>query len=440
VLSIGFAFGGIGGTVAAADTETDGSLSDTHGLGDPDHEADTTGSESTPGTPDPGVVGTLPTLYGAFDGESIFGSDDEETEESEAAREEDQQEIGGLTGPMAIGGSTDAHPEAGATPPADEGNNGSDTVTTLDAEETNAPEVPEALVSHSPVTEPSQEAQAPVADAPPPPIDPPAAEPPAVEAVGAAAVFVEEPPAPVQAEAVQLAVGAAPAGDIVTALAYLFIALTDDNISFIEIPGNLLSLLGFSGMADATAVSVNAGAIGGSFLAGGLYSAVRTQLASSPALQGGWPEMLLALGGSSSSSSPGGVLPNPGGVGASGMAEQHSVGLKAVLAGGLIPEQVRSVFQHTVDAFLAPLSLVVLAALASPGVTGLVLLCAAGMFFGYRQARAASMLRAVGIARFVKSGPLGVVRSGGLVALHSRTSNAGEEQPRRTKRHLESVA
>jgi hypothetical protein len=70
-----------------------------------------------------------------------------------------------------------------------------------------------------------------------------------------------------------------------------------------------------------------------------------------------------------------------------------------------------------------------------------MLLSAAGMFFGYRQARAASMLRAVNIARFVKSGPLGVVRSDSLVALHPRTSDAvADEQPRRTKRHLESVA
>ena len=153
-----------------------------------------------------------------------------------------------------------------------------------------------------------------------------------------------------------------PTTDIVTALAYLFIALTDDNISFIEIPDNLLSFLGLSPMADGTTVSMNAGGIGGSLLAGGLYSAVRTQLASSQALQGGLPEMLLALGGSSGLSAPGVVHPTPGGVGASGMAEQHSVGLKATLAGGLVPDEVRSVIQHTVDAFLAPLSLVILAA------------------------------------------------------------------------------
>jgi len=340
---------------------------------------------------------------------------------------------------MALGATTVTEPPVSASAQADEGNGGSDTVTTPEVQ-TNEPEVPEALVSHTPGTESTQEAEAPAAAPPPPPVDPPAPEPTAVQPLVNEIAPVEEPAAPIQAEAAQLIGGAAPATDIVTALAYLFIALTDDNISFIEIPDNLLSFLGLSPMADGTTVSMNAGGIGGSLLAGGLYSAVRTQLASSRALQGGLPEMLLALGGSTGSTGPGVVHANPGGVGASGTAEQHSVGLKASLAGGLVPEKVRSVIQHTVNAFLAPLSLVILAALASPGVAGLLLLSAAGMFVGYRQARAASMLRAVGIARFVKSGPLGVVRSGSLVAVHRRTSIAGEEQPRRTKRHLESVA
>ena len=339
---------------------------------------------------------------------------------------------------MALGVTTVAEPPVGASPPANEGNGGSNSVTTPELQP-NEPEVPEALVSHSPVTEPTQGAEAPAAAPPPPPVDPPALEPTAVQPVVNEIAPVEDPAAPIQAEAALLIGGAAPASDIVTALAYLFIALTDDSISFIEIPDNLLSFLGLSPVAGTT-VSMNAGGIGGSLLAGGLYSAVRTQLASSRALQGGLPEMLLALGGSSGSTAPGVAHPNPGGVGASGTAEQHSVGLKATLAGGLVPDKVRSVIQHTVDAFLAPLSLVILAALASPGVAGLLLLSAAGMFVGYRQARAASMLRAVGIARFVKSGPLGVVRSGGLVAVRPRMSNAGEEQARRTKRHLESVA
>ena len=405
---------------------------------------DETGTEQVdaPGSPaEPGDIGTFPSLFGGLDGGSIFGSDDETdgTEEQGAAREQDHEQSSGLTGPMAIGGSTVAEPGQGAAPPINEGNGGSDSVTTSEPQ-TNEPEVPEALVSHSPGTEPTSESEAPAAAPPPPPVDPPAAEPPAAQLVATEAAVVENPPAASQAEASQLIGGAAPAADIVTALANLFIALTNNTISLIEIPGNLLSFLGLSPMADGTTVSMNAGGIGGSFLAGGLYSAMRTQLAASQALQGGLPEILLALGRSSGLSSPGVAHPTRGGVGASGMAEQHSVGLKATLAGGLLPDLVRSVIQHTVDAFLAPLSLVVLAALASPGVAGLLLLGAVGMFFGYRQAKAASMLRAVGIARFVKSGPLGVVRSGSLVAVHPRTSNPPQEQPRRTKRHLESVA
>ena len=70
----------------------------------------------------------------------------------------DNEESSGLTGPMALGGTTVTEPSVGASPPADEGNGGSNSVTTPETQ-TNEPEVPEALVSHSPGTEPSQEAR-----------------------------------------------------------------------------------------------------------------------------------------------------------------------------------------------------------------------------------------------------------------------------------------
>ena len=247
---------------------------------------------------------------------------------------------------------------------------------------------------------------------------------------------VDDPAASVQAEAASPVSGAAPASDVITALAYFFIALTDDDVSFIEIPGDLLSLLGIppDGRRSDRLVDCRWNRRK-PFRRWRCTRAARTQLASSLAVQAGWPEMLIAPGDSAALSSAGAVVHRtPGGVGASGAVEQHSVGLKAVLADGILPENLRSVLQHTVDAFLAPLSLLALAALASPGVAGLVLLSAAGMFVGYRQARAASMLRAVGIARFVKAGPLGVVRSGGLVALHARPSGAARRQPPRTQR------
>jgi hypothetical protein len=53
-----------------------------------------------------------------------------------------------------------------------------------------------------------------------------------------------------------------------------------------------------------------------------------------------------------------------------------------------------------------------------------LIVCAAGIRIGYRQAKAGFMLRASGIARFAGSGPLGVVRTGSLIALRPRPVRA----------------
>ncbi len=246
-----------------------------------------------------------------------------------------------------------------------EDNTGSDSTPAAATEEPNEPEV---VVSHSPVTEPSPEPEAPDAGVTSLTNDPPAEEPTVVQPVTNEVASVDDPAASVQAEAAPPVGGAAPPKDVITALAYFFIALADDNVPFIQMPADLLSLLGFPAIGDGATASMTAGGIGGSFLAGGLYSTAQTQLASSRAVAAGWPEMLIAGGDSAALSSAGVVVhPTPEGVGASGVVEQHSVGIKAVLADGIIPEQVRSILQHTVDAVLAPLSVL---ALAATGLAG----------------------------------------------------------------------
>ena len=67
-------------------------------------------------------------------------------------------------------------------------------------------------------------------------------------------------------------------------------------------------------------------------------------------------------------------------------------------------------------------SLSALVAAALPGVGGLVIITAAGVRVGYRQAKAGFALRTAGIARFAHPGavPLGVVRSGSLVVVRPR--------------------
>ncbi len=72
---------------------------------------------------------------------------------------------------------------------------------------------------------------------------------------------------------------------------------------------------------------------------------------------------------------------------------------------------------HVVAAILVPVSLAALVALALPGVGGLLMFYATGVRIGYRHAKARMELRAAGVARFARRGPLGVVRSGSLVAV-----------------------
>lgn len=79
-----------------------------------------------------------------------------------------------------------------------------------------------------------------------------------------------------------------------------------------------------------------------------------------------------------------------------------------------------SFLEHTVSALFVPASLSALAALALPGVGGLLIICGLGTRLGYRQAKALLEVRRAGIAVFAGPGPLGVVRAGSLIALHPR--------------------
>jgi hypothetical protein len=445
-LSVALLFGGFGEPVAVADTESGDAVSHTANVGAQGEEPGTTETEPTGGTSGAGVADTLPELLGIFGTDPQPPSDHGETPE----------ESGGLAGPMALGGSTDEQPAAPAVTTDNTGSGSSPAATSPESSQ------PETVVSHTPDS--SWDSQTNVeaasltnaqvnsltsgevnssnnAQATPPAGDPPAEEAAVVQPVTNAVASAESPTSPPPPPAAPPVVGVAAATDVIKALAYFFIVLTPDGVPYIKIPNNLLSLLGIPPMGEAPTVALTAGGIGGSLFAGGLYTAARMQLASSLAVPTGWPGMLIAPGDSAALASARATAhPTPEGVGASGAVEQHPVGIKAVLAGGILPEQLRSVLQHTVDAILAPLSMLALAALASPGVAGLLLLSLAGMFVGYRQASAASMLRAVGIARFVKAGPLGVVRSGGLVALHARPSTAARPESHRSRPVLESVA
>ena len=124
---------------------------------------------------------------------------------------------------------------------------------------------------------------------------------------------------------------------------------------------------------------------------------------------------------------------NIGGAASSGLKNDLTLSGLAPVPSGVNPATT-SFLDNMVSSVLVPASLTALAAIAVPGVAGLLIVCVAGIRVGYRQAKAGLALRVSGIARFAGPGPMGVVRSGGLIALHTRTPRLGKPHATRAAR------
>jgi hypothetical protein len=104
------------------------------------------------------------------------------------------------------------------------------------------------------------------------------------------------------------------------------------------------------------------------------------------------------------------------------LAEAASTSMAARVAPKAeLPEGLR-VFLRSYGQLIIAASLSAMAAAALPGLAGIVIPTLAAVRIGYRQAKAGQTLRASGIARFSGSGPLGVVRSGSVVAVRAHRS------------------
>ena len=139
---------------------------------------------------------------------------------------------------------------------------------------------------------------------------------------------------------------------------------------------------------------------------------------------------------------------NVGHVATSGLNQPLSLSGLAPVPAGVEPA-TRSFLDNVVRSVLAPASLTALAAIAVPGLGGLLIVCAAAVRIGYRQAKAGLAVRVAGIARFAGPGPLGVVRSGSLITLHprrtaridrTRSALTVRAKAAHATRHLEKVA
>ena len=222
----------------------------------------------------------------------------------------------------------------------------------------------------------------------------------------------------VPAVVVSLPTSTTPIADVITMIQNMLISVNDAVAFLAQVPSDLYSLLVVAGM-DATAVNA-VGSTSGAGLSGAAGAALVAPIAPLP------PQALPM--------SPIGHMPllgdviapaTLGGIATAGLSADLSLsGTTPLAAEGARPMDALSLLEHTVRAVLAPASLSALAAFALPGVGGLLIICAAGMRVGYRQAKAALAVRTTGISRFARQGPLGVVCSGSLVALHPRHPRA----------------
>ena len=204
-----------------------------------------------------------------------------------------------------------------------------------------------------------------------------------------------------------------PLGDVITSLQTMLVTVNDAVAPLAQVPGDLYSLM-MAGMAAATVETVAVTSGPGMSAAASAGRTLPTPPFAGPILPFSPLGDMPLLGDV--------VAPATlGGIAAAGLSADLSLSGTAPLAvGGVGPAGALSFLEHTVKAVLAPASLTALAAYALPGIAGLLIICAAGIRLGYRQAKAALAVRTSGISRFARQGPLGVVRSGSLVALHTR--------------------
>ena len=232
----------------------------------------------------------------------------------------------------------------------------------------------------------------------------------------------------------QLPTSATPVTDVIEALSLMVGGVIGAVVEVSRVPGNLITLLA------ANPARVQPLPIGASRT---VLSTVRTPVdlmlgpgvsqAQPPIATAGAPLFGTAIRAAAAGSAP-----------ATSLKNQLSLSGLAPVPSGVSPATT-SFLDHVVRSVLVPASLTALAAIAVPGLGGLLIVCAAGVRVGYRQAKAGLALRTSGIARFAGPGPMGVVRSGSLIALHTRTPKFAKTPAVKAKsatgpRLLESVA
>jgi hypothetical protein len=309
-----------------------------------------------------------------------------------------QQPSTGATSPNQQPGDTDTNQQSstGATSPNQEPG---DT-------DTNDEKKDSALVAAVPnVIPPAADVVAPVADVVAPVAD-----------VAAPVADVAAPPN-VVASVPNLV---APTSDVIAFLQDVLTAGASAVVPLTQLQSDLFSWFSsLFGIAGAQPVVVGLGGADGAGLPAAADASVASQLPRVRALAG-IPGVPLA-GNATGVATPEGIAASTFGATTQAVRASSLSGMAPPAPNGASPMGEQPFFRDACELLLRA-SLWALAAAALPGAGGLVILTAAGVCIGYRQAKAGFVVRAAGIARFTGPGPLGVVRSGTLVVVRPRAS------------------
>jgi hypothetical protein len=204
-----------------------------------------------------------------------------------------------------------------------------------------------------------------------------------------------------------------PVSDVLTYVQNVLTSVGDAGTSLSQLPTDLAGLLG----VDTTVPTATIGAATGP-------SGLRAATAAPAPGWSGLPPLFAIPGveGAPAADAPPAVV-TPLDITTTGvMRGESNAGSALVTSKNDTSSDVLSTVEHVIGAFVATVSLTALAAMALPGIIGLLTTCAAGIRVGYRQAKAGSALPNTVISRFVGSGPVGVVRSSSQVELRSRAA------------------
>jgi hypothetical protein len=416
VLSAGLFIGSSGGAIAWADTESTGAPAQSQGADAPNADVGSASAPAKLGNP------LRTTLQATFQGLTSTLRSIRTLGQQHSTSQSNSTGSGPVTTVSAATNTGSNNGGSGATA-ADP------TPTAADPNELASDQT--VAASDEAVAASDQTVVASESTAVPPATNPIAPIPPVIEPVTNAVVTVVNVFGSVPGALMALPTSPTPLTDVITKIQEMLTSVTNVVVTLAQLPGDLYSMYSLLSFPAVTATTT----VGGGVTSGANAPLLGTM--ASPSAQ--VPPIFLAGG----MALPADIAPleNLGDIATTGLTNKLPVsGIASPAQDAVVQSGFRSFLEHTVGALFVPASLSALAAVALPGVGGLLIICALGVRIGYRQAKALLEVRRAGIASFAGPGPLGVVRSGSLIALRPRALGVRSDRASRIVRPGASAA